>query len=170
MLAIAEALDYIIHYVQPQPPDPWAGWQAQYVEEVQLEPGETATLREGGVTVTQTDDSTDINFAPVGTEWVKRRAKLAVEAQLDEQLAEGMADAYVKGGPLWLYLGGSEGRDYILGLPEHMRREMVQDVVENASQQDAEEFARDVLKAPTDQQQGAAAKISEENILNQRRS
>jgi hypothetical protein len=147
--------------------DPWAGlWTPppDVLEPYKIKPAP------GGVTVTQTEDSTDINFAPVGTEWVKRRAKLAVEAQLDEQLAEGMADAYVKGGPLWLYLGGSEGRDYILGLPEHMRREMVADLVENASQQDAEEFARDVLKAPTDQQQGAAAKISEENILNQRRS
>jgi hypothetical protein len=156
---------------QAEPPkdtwvQPWDNHDAHMKVQEEWERNE----REGGVTVTQTEDSTDINFAPVSKEWRISRGALARQAQLDEQIGEGMAVAYVKGGPLWLYHGGSEGRDYILGLPEHMRREMVADLVANASQQDAEEFARDVLKVPTDQQQGAAAKISEENILNQRRS
>jgi hypothetical protein len=100
-----------------------------------------------------------------------QRFELAIAMQLDEQLNPvqdgSLNEAYSKGGPMWLYLGGQEGRDYILSLPERMKRDMVADVCKHHTQREAEEFARDILKASTTEQQGAQSKITEEAILAQ---
>lgn len=51
-------------------------------------------------------------------------------------------DAYVKGGPLWLH---AYDRDFVVGLPEHLRRALVQDL-EQYAPNDAHLLARDILK------------------------
>jgi hypothetical protein len=50
--------------------------------------------------------------------------------------------AYVKGGPMWLYLGD---RDAVMAMPEQMRYLLVADIEQDSPVQ-AQEVARDILK------------------------
>jgi hypothetical protein len=56
---------------------------------------------------------------------------------------EEAAIAYGIGGPMWLYL---PQRETIMGLPEHVRQMMVEDV-ERDSPAQAQELGRDILKS-----------------------
>lgn len=63
------------------------------------------------------------------------RPELAIEP-------EAALAAYVKGGPLWLH---AYDRDFVMQLPEEMRRTMVRDV-ELTAPNDAHDLGRDILK------------------------
>lgn len=79
-------------------------------------------------------------------------------------LSKEEADAaYVEGGPVWLYLAGAgfteeqkSGRDYILSLPEDVRRAMVNDLqLGEISPRWIQEFGRDILKDEGDSRRAA---------------
>jgi hypothetical protein len=58
--------------------------------------------------------------------------------------AEQAADAYAKGGPMWLYIGN---RDAIFQMPEAWRSDMIDDIAVDSPAQ-AREVARDIFKKP----------------------
>lgn len=63
-------------------------------------------------------------------------------------------EAYAKGGPLWLAAAGTVAHDHLMGLPYAMRQDMVRSV-HVYSPPEAALLARDILRASTDDQQGA---------------
>lgn len=79
---------------------------------------------------------------PSGT-LAQRETRKALAERLDlEADFPGGIDAYMKGGPLWLYYGN---RDYVMGLSYEVKVAMIQDV-EITSPQEAQEMSRDLLK------------------------
>lgn len=68
-----------------------------------------------------------------------------VQRQTDEARAE-IIENFVKGGPLWLYMSGEEGRQILLDMPDGARRAMVHDVAAYGDVRVGHEFARDVMK------------------------
>jgi hypothetical protein len=60
----------------------------------------------------------------------------------------GFVDAYVKGGPLWIY---HSDRDAVMQMPFEWRRDLVADIGHH-SPATAHEVGRDLLKATTEQQ------------------
>lgn len=73
-------------------------------------------------------------------EWAKTvRLGTLTDPPLDEEIA---ADAYAKGGPLWLYHGA---RELLMSFPRGVRAWMVTDV-EQDSPRTAQELGRDILK------------------------
>jgi hypothetical protein len=54
-------------------------------------------------------------------------------------------ECFVRGGPLWLYLGSKEGREFIVQLPDDLKRAMISDVAEDSAS-DALEMGHDLLK------------------------
>lgn len=69
----------------------------------------------------------------------------AVQRQSDEAREE-IIDNFVKGGPLWLYMGDEFGREILMSMPDHAKRVMVNDVAVYGDVRVSHEFARDVLK------------------------
>lgn len=76
-----------------------------------------------------------------------------------EEARQGLIDAYVKGGPFWIYM---DNRDLIMQMPMWARQEMVEDVNEIGDVRLAHEFARDVMK--TEDEKGGTLDIAEANI------
>lgn len=75
----------------------------------------------------------------------------ALGGMLDPPLGDTeAADAYAKGGPMWLYL---YDRDAVMSMPVDWRRQFVQDV-EFDSPAQAHELARDILKSEDPQPVG----------------
>jgi hypothetical protein len=74
----------------------------------------------------------------------KQRKQFAEEMlHLDEHFgSQDFNDAYVIGGPLWLYYGN---RDFVVGLPPEYKKAMVADV-QSFSPGEALEMGRDILK------------------------
>lgn len=90
-----------------------------------------------------------VDFPPVSATRKGRRGNWAASrglerflAQGNELIAEEMVDAYIAGGPMWLYL---YDRDAVMQLPAEWRKDMVGDV-ECDSPAQAQELARDILK------------------------
>ncbi len=78
---------------------------------------------------------------------MQARAALATDWKIGPMLTpaltiEEAADAYAKGGPMWLYL---YDRDAVMSMPADWRREFVADVMKDSPAQ-AQELARDILK------------------------
>lgn len=89
------------------------------------------------------DNEIIINLPPASDERQAARRKLAETMKLDEALTlDGATEAFVKGGPLWLYYAA---RDYVMGLTADTRRAFVNDVLQD-SPPEAHEMARDILK------------------------
>lgn len=111
-----------------------------------LDPGRAPDPVDHGnrVQIEQGDGEATVKLPPVSPERYMRRLAWAKQALLNEGLGgdEDWEEVYAKGGPMWLYLGN---RDYVLGLPQHLRAEMVADV-EQDSPTDAHELSADILK------------------------
>lgn len=93
------------------------------------------------------DEDGIVDLPPVDAARRDARQKWALDFGLGQMMDPPMdneqaALAYGLGGPLWLYL---PQRETIMGLPEHVRRMMVEDV-ERDSPAQAQELARDILK------------------------
>lgn len=117
------------------------------------------------VTADVTDESTVVEL-PVPTEEDKeyRRIFARDSLQLEENFKqEGLVEAYAKGGPMWLYLSSSEGRDFILKLPREVRAAMIADI-ERFSPSDAYDFARDVMMARSGEEIGGTLTITQDAI------
>lgn len=69
----------------------------------------------------------------------------AVMRQTEEARAE-IINNYVKGGPLWLYLGGAEGRKIIMEMPPQAKAAVLHDVAAYGDVRVAHEFGRDIMK------------------------
>lgn len=98
------------------------------------------TVTEGGVT---------LDVPPVGKERQDRRRRIATDIDISGYLStngaltkEEAADAYARGGPMWLY---TYDRDAVLQMPLSWRKEMVQDIDEDNPAL-AHELGRDILK------------------------
>lgn len=127
-----------------------------------------------------TEDETIIDLPVVTPHRAEQRRVLAEAMNLDEQWPGAVAtderwpngtkvssllEAYVKGGPMWLYLSGKDAHDFILGLPYAWRREMVEDVMET-SPRDADELSREILKARSDEEAASTQQVTDDNITN----
>jgi hypothetical protein len=89
-------------------------------------------------------------------QWAKQAPQIFENLPSDWPLGKDeAADAYRKGGPLWLAAYGQAGHKWFMSLPHGFRVAMVATVSEYAPQS-AIELGRDVLRVPTDQQQGRA--------------
>lgn len=81
-------------------------------------------------------------------------------------------EAYLEGGPVWLYLTAAgfneeekSGRHYILSLPEDVRASMVNDLMlGDVSPKWIHEFGRDILKDASDEGAKRAATIISDQI------
>lgn len=106
--------------------------------------GLDATLAEGRrAQAVVGDKEIEVVLPPVDEKRVTYRRQQAEQMGLEDNFPGiDATEAYVKGGPLWLYHGN---RDFVMGLPEEMRKLMVQDV-EIDSPQEAHEMAHDLLK------------------------
>jgi hypothetical protein len=87
------------------------------------------------------DEHVEIVLPSVTPAQQDARRKLAVQIGLAADFGDDGVDAYVKGGPLWLYYGN---RNYVLGLPAWAHELMVNDVMET-SPQEATEMGRDLF-------------------------
>lgn len=136
MLVIARALDRIEATLTVPPPDPWATeWSAEDIGR----PGFV------GVKITQDVDTTEVVIPPASPEKQAARRQFAEQSlQLEDNLGTGedWLNAYAKGGPIWLYEGN---RELFMTYGDHVRRAMVQDVIEDDPKY-AGEMGRDVLK------------------------
>lgn len=114
-------------------------------------------------TVEVTADEITVTLPPVDEERAERRRQLTEQVlKLDANFGqEGLDDAYVKGGPLWLYNGSKEGRDFILGLPVSVRREMVKDVAVD-SIPESQELGRDLLSARSEEELAPMQAVAEQ--------
>lgn len=68
-----------------------------------------------------------------------------VQTQTQEARDEIVAN-FIKGGPLWLYMSGEEGRQMLIDMPMDAKQIMVHDVAAYGDVRVSHEFARDVLK------------------------
>jgi hypothetical protein len=148
--------DWSIPVDEPEPTDPdeRVAWEAKRrlakdagrtTADLGLDRTKTSTVSVGAnsfeVTVPQAPAGVSIRRSELAyelfgqdTRWWSR-PELAIEG--------GKAhDAYVKGGPLWLH---TYDRDFVVGLPRHIRVAMVQDL-ETHSLEDAHLLSRDILK------------------------
>lgn len=115
-------------------------------EQAAVEAARARLANETGGTPEQPDPGTRVeadgkvvDLPPVDQERAVKRHNLARTLNLE---ADGIdPNAYVKGGPLWLYYGN---REYVMGLPEAVHRQMIEDVQQD-SVQEAQEMARDLL-------------------------
>ena len=97
------------------------------------------------------DDGTAIVELPKPTpEQIDERAqivgRLGLIDQYGEEVRSAAEDSFVRGGPLLLYLSD---REYVNSLPYDVKIALVEDV-EKSSPREAQEMARDILKANTD--------------------
>jgi hypothetical protein len=109
-----------------------------------------------------------INLPPASDEQKALRAELWEQAGIvnwfepvfrqTDDAVEQLKDAFVKGGPMWLY----GNRDLVLGLPRWARERLVKDVEMYGDTRMTHEFARDVLK------QGAGADDEPDELALQR--
>lgn len=100
--------------------------------------GERSTISQEG------EDSATVELPPVSEEQKHQRREWAKGVGLDDALplVPGAAEAYVKGGPLWLWYGN---RAFVVGLPDSFKKQMVEDVSKQ-SVQEAKELGADILK------------------------
>lgn len=91
-----------------------------------------------------TDDGIVTTVPEVDEERKSARRELAKRMRLADEIPsdEDLVEAYVKGGPLWLYYGN---RDFVMTLPDDMRKEMCEDVLVD-SKTEGRQMAADVLK------------------------
>lgn len=111
------------------------------------DPGRLPASEVADGTYVEADEDGIVDLPPPSPEKFSRRFHWALENKLGSQflgLDEDTlaAEAYAKGGPMWLYLGN---RAAVMQMPPEWRRGMVYDVQEDSPRQ-AQEFARDVLK------------------------
>lgn len=96
-------------------------------------------------------DEITVELPPVDEERAEQRRKFATEvaklSQHYKDLDQQAVEAYVKGGPMWLYL---TDRDFVMQMPVQWKRFMVQDVNKD-SPKDAYDLGRDILKDTTAQ-------------------
>lgn len=89
-------------------------------------------------------------------EWKQRRREMAelvdlpgffpaVQRQTEEARQE-IIENYVKGGPLWLYMGDEFGRNIVMQMPMDAKQIMLAEVASYGDVRVAHEFARDVMK------------------------
>ncbi len=83
-----------------------------------------------------------VELPPVSDEQREQRRLLAQAINLGDDFGQEGVEAYVKGGPLWLYYGN---REYVLGLSRNVWTAMVEDVMQT-SPQEATEMGRDLFK------------------------
>lgn len=83
-----------------------------------------------------------VELPPVSDEQREQRRLLAQAIGLADDFGQEGIEAYVKGGPLWLYYGN---REYVLGLSKNVWTAMVEDVMQT-SPQEATEMGRDLFK------------------------
>jgi hypothetical protein len=109
---------------------------------------------EGDAPVVKVDDAGNVvvDLPPVSEEKAAARKAFAEKALdfatalgTDEATTASLVDAYVKGGPLWLYYGN---RDFVVALPDHIKAAMIQDVSEQSGRE-AQQMGRDILKDPS---------------------
>lgn len=141
LLAIAEALDLLVEHPPPAPA--WGEWPS-----VNTDPALAASKRSPYV-ITETEDGehVEVTFAPPTPDQAQQRRALAERLFAGGPPPwvgsdEGAREAYVEGGATWLYLAD---REFVMGLPEELRREMVEEVLAH-SPHEAAEMGRDVLK------------------------
>ncbi len=109
------------------------------------------TVPEGRRTITTGDDKQIVVDIPAPDRArMQARASMALAGKFGEQLTPPLsndeaADAYARGGPMWLYM---YDRDAVMGMPEDWRRAMVNDVLVDSPAQ-AHELGRDILKDTT---------------------
>lgn len=109
--------------------------------------------------ITTGDGEAIVDLPPPTEEQAKQRAGFATRfLKLQEEFGPEYVEAYVKGGPLWLYYGN---RDFVNGLSASTKRAMVNDVQEH-SPAEAHEMARDILK---DLSSGDGAEVTIERML-----
>lgn len=110
------------------------------------------------VKVDTSPDQIIFNLPDASDDMKQRRRDLALAVDLPgafpvvmrhtEEARQELIENYVKGGPLWLYLGDQEGRKIIMDLPPDAREAMVHDVYETTNDvRFSHEFARDVMKS-----------------------
>lgn len=109
-------------------------------------------------------DTYIVDLPPASPERQAARRQLAESIELPgffpplmrDSQREQILDAYVKGGPLWLY----QNREITLALPEHVKHAMIADIMEDSPRM-AFEVGRDLLKdmGPNDDTSVAEANI-----------
>lgn len=141
LIAVAKGIDQILEMLTAQLAPAQAGWgawqPAEAIGDGQFDP---VYAVEGD------EDETTVTIPPASEEKRAKRRELAGAMALEEHATfagiEDIEEIYAKGGPVWLY---TCDRDFVMSLPDYMRREMVADVLED-DPVTAHDMARDVLK------------------------
>jgi hypothetical protein len=108
-----------------------------------------APVPEGRRVITTADDrEITVDIPPASPERQESRRSWAVGVDLGGQIKPELpndeaAEAFAKGGPMWLYL---YDRDAVMGMPLQWRRDFVRDVEQDSPAQ-AQELGRDILKS-----------------------
>lgn len=154
MLAIATALDEIRVMLKPlmtpqviAPSNPWGEWPAptDLIDDLP----HSATLDNRAV-IDVIDG--DVIVKPVSEERQDERRYFAHDSRLAEFYgpslsAQEFEDAYIKGGPRWLYY---TNRDAVMQMPVSLRQQLVDDILLD-SPSEADEIGRDILKYSFDE-------------------
>ena len=97
------------------------------------------------------DGTVVVNLPPPTPEQIDFRGQMLLHLglidQYGEELGRQFEDSFLKGGPLLLYYSD---RDFVMSLPDGIKREMIVDV-EKSSNREAHEMARDLLRVNTDE-------------------
>lgn len=139
LLAVARGIDEVLARLeQTRPADGWGEWE---------EPAESREdwNRRRAFEVEHSEDleKSLVTLPSVSEEKKAKRRALAEAMALDTEFPGIEAvETYAKGGPVWLYTGN---RDFVMGLPDHMRAEMVRDVLED-DPETAHDMGKDILK------------------------
>lgn len=119
---------------------------------------EPEKLEEGVRPVVEQDEhgNTVVDFPAPDEQQLAMRKRFVEDVLLKDPAREHLAEPFLKGGPLYLYLGD---RDFVANeMPPQFRSLFVQDVERN-SPQDAREMARDILKVPTEGLDGSDTQL-----------
>jgi hypothetical protein len=106
----------------------------------------------GAATETDYDEEGNavVNLPPATPEQIDFRGelvgRLGLRDQYGDELGEQAEESFIKGGPLLLYLSD---REFVNSMADDVKRQLVVDV-EQSSPREAQEMARDILKANTD--------------------
>lgn len=153
MLLLAQAIDEIREDLDRRATDPWD-------EPLTWGDAPPADLDVPAMTTVSGEDWSETVIRPVSEEKQALRAEWATTAlenmttlPLDEAV-----DAYSKGGPVWLH---AFDREYVMGLPIHLRMAMVADLLEE-DKDAAHMMSADLLKDPSPQELGAFLAIRPE--------
>lgn len=145
LLVLADAIDALAAQPQASPFEAELTWDEGAVVEAKL--ARIAELNDNRAVI----QGDDVIVKPVSLARQEARLNFIQASRLAEFVPmlteEQVQDAYVKGGPRWLYY---TNREAVMAMPVNMRQALVADVLLDSAEE-ADEIGRDILKFSFDE-------------------